>query len=387
MTDPIATGLLERAFADDCTAAERAALEQWIAADPSRAPLVALLREAWANAGHVSGVAPLLDKADIRTAWQHVASRAMGQPASTPGAGHTAGVRPHRWPRRVGGDARPLVRRRVLPFAVGAVTAGVLVTAAIALVRGDNRRQADVAGHAHEYATRAGERTAVTLPDGTQFTLGPVSRLRLAADYGRARRDVSLDGEAYFVVAHDTAHPFTVRAANTVTMDIGTRFDVRAYPDDHRVRIAVAEGMVALRTPTDLAALAHPPLTAGDVASVDSAGVYAVAHVRDVGSILSWHQGGLMFDHTPLSDAIRDLHRAFDVDITVADSTLLTQHITASFGEAPVDEVLEAVAFAVGASYERAGRRVMIRRQAPSAQSPVSPPSGQSITTLRGSGV
>jgi len=64
-----------------------------------------------------------------------------------------------------------------------------------------------------EYTTAAGQRLSVTLDDGTQLTLAPASRVRLAAGYGEGRatggsktrpygaRELELEGEAYFAVA------------------------------------------------------------------------------------------------------------------------------------------------------------------------------------------
>jgi ferric-dicitrate binding protein FerR (iron transport regulator) len=61
--------------------------------------------------------------------------------------------------------------------------------------------------------------------------------------------------------------------------------------------------------------------------------------------------------------------RTYDVVVTIADSALAGKPITASFRSETVDEVLEVIAFAAGAFYERAGRSIVIRRGAvPSAQ-------------------
>jgi len=92
-------------------------------------------------------------------------------------------------------------------------------------------------------------------------------------------------------------------------------------------------------------------------------GGVAVAHRGDLTAYLAWRQGGLVFEATPLRDAVRDLARMYDLNITVADSALLGMRITTSVGQEPVDDVLASVTFALGAQYERMGRRVVIRRQ------------------------
>ncbi len=338
MTDPIATGLLERAFADDCTAAERAALEQWIAADPSRAPLVALLREAWANAGHVSGVAPLLDKADIRTAWQHVASRAMGQPASTPGAGHTAGVRPHRWPRGVGEERQPWRQRPMR-----SLIAGVLVTGLAFVVV--TRWWALSPRHWHEYVTAPGQRETVTLIDGTQLTLAPASRLRVPVDYGRTARAVSLEGEGYFVVVHDVARPFEVRAGNAVARDVGTAFDVRAYGDEPTVRVAVTNGRVALGGLG--ATQGGVDLDAGETADVGRSGVLGAVTRADVAMLTAWTSGTLAFHDTPLRDVALALSRWYGANVRIADAAIADRPLlTATYSGLSLAETIRLISAA-----------------------------------------
>ena len=66
---------------------------------------------------------------------------------------------------------------------------------------------------------------------------------------GGGTREVELEGEAYFAVVHDAARPFAVRAHGAVATDVGTAFDVRAYPEDAGARIAVTEGAVAVTAP------------------------------------------------------------------------------------------------------------------------------------------
>src|SRR3989442_5449990 len=86
----------------------------------------------------------------------------------------------------------------------------------------------------------------IRLQDGTQVTIAPKSRVRYTADFGRAHRDLYLDGEAYFQVARDSLRPLRVHTAGSVTEDLGTAFVVRAYGDQHTTEVVVTEGRVSL---------------------------------------------------------------------------------------------------------------------------------------------
>src|SRR5207248_7714057 len=60
-----------------------------------------------------------------------------------------------------------------------------------------------------EFATQAGQRLQLTLPDSSRVLLSVGTRLRLPRDFGLRARAVELDGEAYFVVRHDRSEEHT----------------------------------------------------------------------------------------------------------------------------------------------------------------------------------
>jgi|SRR5579862_493072 len=201
------------------------------------------------------------------------------------------------------------------------------------------------------YTTARGERTTVTLPDGTELALAPESRLRLAAGYGAPVREVSLEGEAVFTVVHDDARPFIVRTAQAVARDLGTTFDVSAYPSSSTTRIVVAQGHVDVR---------GIALGAGQVAIVEKHGRPRVESGIQPERYLGWRTGTLVFDATPVPEALATISRWYDMDVRASDSTVAVRHITATYTRAPIEEVLTTVAATLGASVERRGRVVRL---------------------------
>jgi len=218
-----------------------------------------------------------------------------------------------------------------------------------------------------EVSTAAAQRVVVRLRDGTQVTLAPKSRLRYAPDYGKARRIVYLDGEAYFQVAHDAALPFRVHTAATVTEDLGTAFVITAYADQLSTEVVVAEGRVALRRAlADTLADAPPALVleARDLGRLGASGVATLQRGVDVARQLAWTKGVLAFDGTSLRDAVRTLGRWYDVEIRLVDpdSALATRRLTATFTNEPIDLVLQRIALTLGLRVERADGAVFVLR-------------------------
>jgi ferric-dicitrate binding protein FerR (iron transport regulator) len=221
-----------------------------------------------------------------------------------------------------------------------------------------------------ELATRAGQRATAQLIDGTEVTLAPESRIRYAVEPGSRTRDVELVGKAFFVVRHDAVRPFRVRTRSAVTEDLGTEFVVAAYPEVATTMVVVASGSVAVRPATpgaDLPALsdrvgAHDfVLHRGDLGMVGGPRGVLVDRGADVSKELVWTKNVLLFDATPLDEAARAIARWYDIDVKIADSSLVTLPVTATFRDQPATEVLERISLALRLKIERHGRTVILR--------------------------
>jgi transmembrane sensor len=207
--------------------------------------------------------------------------------------------------------------------------AAVLIVAAVREIPSLHQRSRRPSPReSREYAAAIGERVSLTLSDGTQVVLAPASRLEVPYTYGSAGRSVVLHGEGNFRVVHNAGEPFSVRAGNTVTTDIGTTFDVRAYRDDPDVRVSVSEGQVSL-------SVAGRPsvqtLGARDVGSVDPSGVAKVTRSVDPTRFTAWINGDLVYRDAPASVVIADLWRWFAIDVEAANPALLGRRVTMHF--------------------------------------------------------
>jgi len=233
--------------------------------------------------------------------------------------------------------------------------AGVLVAAALSygtLVDRVPKAKPSITDR-NTYVTGAGERSDVLLADGTRVRLAPGSQVRVAADFGVARRDVYLDGEGYFEVTHDEARPFTVYAGNTSVRDIGTAFSVRSYAADSAVQVVVREGEVAV------AGVGR--LRAGDMGRVSITGEATVSRAIDVDTQLSWTSGRLVYHDASLAEVIDDLHRWYGVDARLGDSTIANLPFTGTLANVTPNEAVAQVAATMGLLIEVDSQRVILR--------------------------
>lgn len=335
--------LVGRYAAGDCTDEERRQVERWLEEAPGHQAELRAIRR-------VTGQARLTLSEDER-------ARLLAQVRSKIA---TAAVEPAPrtlWSRRF---AVPMRIAAAVAVLVGGSLAGYLV------LRGPAEPVAVTEPAARTIATTRGQRLALRLPDGSSVMLAPASTLRLAAGFGGRERVVELEGEAAFTVTHDESRPFTVLTSRGVARDLGTRFIVRAYPEDTAAEVVVAEGVVAVA-----AALAEvsaaAPLRADSVvlhpderARVTPQGLATTSRV-DAENYFAWTRGELRFERTPLRDAVPRLERWYDIDIHLATPALGARGLTASFRDEPASEAVRLIATALNLDVVRAGDRYTLR--------------------------
>lgn len=137
-----------------------------------------------------------------------------------------------------------------------------------------------------------GETYKLVLSDGTEVRLNASTRLRFPFRFGKNTRDVYVDGEAYFKVAKDAAHPFVVHLPQSNVTVLGTSFNVNTY-DPAQEKTSLMEGKVVLQNQWEL-----KPGMQGIVAS----GKTYSAQEFDEEEVLSWMKGVYYFHKMPLAE-------------------------------------------------------------------------------------
>jgi len=92
--------------------------------------------------------------------------------------------------------------------------------------------------------TRRKSHSNLQFPDGTSVVLNENSRISYNADFGKVKREIFLEGEAYFDVAKNPGVPLIIHAKNVDIKVLGTSFNVKAYPADKGVETSLIKGAV-----------------------------------------------------------------------------------------------------------------------------------------------
>ena len=240
------------------------------------------------------------------------------------------------------GHAAPPTRARAVVSGLWKPLAGlacVLVVAGVAGVWALNRPLT--------YATSVGELRTVQLEDGSRVVLDTDSRIRVRL--GRDHRTIFLDsGQALFVVASDKARPFTVQAGETRVTALGTRFDVRRL--ESGARVTLVEGQVAVTTERNGRDEGWRLAPGQQV--VTAAPRPAVVSV-DANRATSWTTGRLVFEGTPIREAVAEVNRYSTRRIELRAPAIADTSVSGAFDAGDVDGFAAALTDLYGVAVRR----------------------------------
>ncbi len=174
-----------------------------------------------------------------------------------------------------------------------------------------------------------------TLPDGTRVLLNYNSTLTFAEGLAGTTRAVSLEGEAFFDVAPDAAHPFVIDANGTEIRVVGTSFNVKAY--DEAVRVDVKSGKVEVRKSVKVM-----ELLPGEGVEVESDTVFRTLSANP--NIAAYGTQIFDFNATRLGDVVQSLSQGFHVEVKLADDRLANCRLSVRYERESLDAILSLMA-------------------------------------------
>lgn len=217
------------------------------------------------------------------------------------------------------------------------------------------------AAHWRAYGTSLGTIAPVALADGSRITLDSNTKIQVSLQANQ--RLVRLErGEALFEVAKDSSRPLIVEVANKRVIVVGTEFSVQREGDE--IRVLVKEGRVRVeRGPRGSAsdAIELQPggeaFTHGGEISVQNLGLAEVARA------LSWREGFLEFQDTPLADAVAEFNRYSTNRIEIDDPRLNAIRIGGRFRCTDVNAFLALLRQGFPVEVTPDGSRVVLHRR------------------------
>jgi ferric-dicitrate binding protein FerR (iron transport regulator) len=208
----------------------------------------------------------------------------------------------------------------------------------------------------YEKTVPYGKKIQIGLPDGTQVWVNSGSKLKYPSSFTGNKRELYLEGEAYFDVAHDEKRPFIIHTGKVFTQVLGTAFNIKAYGSS-KMSVTVARGKVSVGLQRKLLSILTPNQCLSYNQVNGDAKKYKVNASR-----LRWMNGDLIFDNTNLGEAAQVLERWYNVKITFANPKAKAYQFTASFlKHEDIDQVMNVLSELSRFRYERNASEITIR--------------------------
>ena len=206
--------------------------------------------------------------------------------------------------------------------------------------------------------TSSGQKLTIHLSDGSRVRLNSSSKLYYPKKIAEHRREVQLDGEAFFEVHHAPQVPFVVSCGEVTATATGTSFNIRAYPGNQNVEVAVAEGEVIL---------AHSPgrhedlvLVANEIAYYDLKSGILTKTSQDVGDLVAWKDNVLVLDKKNLQEVADLLERWYGVEVIFEDQQVEKCLVHGRFHAPSLKEVLQELSLENGLEYQWKANTIII---------------------------
>ena len=206
----------------------------------------------------------------------------------------------------------------------------------------------------------AGQRTQVTLADGTMVWVNGKSTLTFPSQFASRTRKVELDGEAYFEVQKDPEKQFIVSTAHQSAIKVlGTKFNVKAYANDASITTTLTSGKVEVSTQS------RPPQTLNPNERLTYDKLTSDIEISTVDTVdtNSWVKGRLIFTNATAEEIFRTLERRYDTVIDHSADFSASRRYTVKFlKDENLDEMLNILGDIIGFSYRQSGNKIIITK-------------------------
>ncbi|AYL94824.1 FecR family protein [Mucilaginibacter celer] len=209
-----------------------------------------------------------------------------------------------------------------------------------------------------ENRTTPGQKKKISLPDGTVVTLNASSNLRVTGNFGDEKREVYLEGEAFFDVKRNPEKPFIVHTGKVATQVLGTHFNVSAYANDANITVSLVQGKVQVDMNNDLSK--RIILDPGKQMTYSKTDGQARVTDFTTEDITGWKENKLVFNYDSWTDAAKKLSRWYGIPVQLQDSTLLRCKLKGTFENIPLTKVLGQIKMVSDISWKMQGNTMII---------------------------
>jgi transmembrane sensor len=205
-----------------------------------------------------------------------------------------------------------------------------------------------------------GSRSIIDLPDGTKVWLNAGSQLTYSNEYGMQKREVNLSGEAYFSVKPNKAVPFLVKTTEVMVKALGTKFNVKAYPEEEIISATLEEGVIEVTSSkkkhsfdkvtlkpnqmiTYVKKLSKPGLKREKaLPDIHKKDVEVISNIK-IEPVTSWKDKTWIIDAQPLGILAPIFERRYNIQISFSSDEISRFKFTGKIEDETIEQIMSAL--------------------------------------------
>lgn len=217
-----------------------------------------------------------------------------------------------------------------------------------------------------------GKVKTVFLQDGSQIDMQPGCSIQYPKPFHKDKREVQLEGEAYFNVTKNADKPFIVYAGDVATKVVGTSFIIRSGNKNVRnVEVSVVTGKVIVEKNGSANENPGAVVNNGVILTPNQKVVYYpkddhfVTGLVDIPLVIKGpNQADKLhlfnFEETPLHEVLEKFQLAYGLKFELINENISGCPVTADLSDQPLYTKLDIISASLNARYELKGTSIVL---------------------------
>lgn len=189
-------------------------------------------------------------------------------------------------------------------------------------------------------ATQASETKDIVLSDNSKVALNQNSTLHYETAFSAKKRNVELNGEAFFKITRDEKRPFTVETATALVQVLGTSFNIRSYPNEDFFEVFVETGKVKVVLKANGQSFELVP---GQYLRLNKTNNKVEKGLDKTASASAWHTGSLSFKGQPIPLVLKGMERLYGVKMELQSAQRKGCEQTLTVQKGKLEEAIQAL--------------------------------------------
>ena len=205
-----------------------------------------------------------------------------------------------------------------------------------------------------EKVTPKGQKSTITLGDGTVIKLNSDSKLKFPKSFSEDVREIYFEGEAFFDVSKDPSRPFIIKTNDLQINVLGTSFNVNSIDRENRVEVGVLTGKVSVSLISDSSEDSQETavLLPYEKGVFDKVNLKLRKERFNSSRDLAWKDGIILFSEAEFDKVVERLERWYGFEFVTSQVKPLETKLTGRYEDKSLEFVLGGICYSLGISYE-----------------------------------